>query len=241
MRTSILTLITLLLLIPATSEARPSKRSAIEAGTKAAVREGTTKEELKAMNAGKDFETVLGGKERSKIKAPMSAGKSYAKGKEPKVTPLAAKKQYKYATPLLGMSVVVPDNLPIGTEKSTINKSSFTLGFIRFGAESAAELTTEQMDARFTQLSTLKSETSVSDWYIPSIADVQKSDVSIFKLPARKYKYTSMRDGKKHAGVWYMGYGNARVYDITFGTTPELFPLAAPQLEEIVKSMQLLK
>ncbi len=241
MRISILSLITVLLLIPATTEARPSKRSAIEAGTKAAVREGVTKEELKAMNAGKDFETVLGGKERSKIKAPMSAGKSYAKGKEPKVTPLASKKQYKYASPLLGISVTVPDNLPIGTEKSTVNKSSFTLGNIRFGAESAAEMTMAQMDARFTELSTLKSENSISDWYIPSIANVQKSDVKMFKLPARKYTYTSIREGKEHTGVWYMGYGNARVYDITFGTTTNLFPLAAPQLEEIVQSMQLLK
>jgi hypothetical protein len=56
---------------------------------------------------------------------------------------------------------------------------------------------------------------SIGDWYIPSLGNLGRSDVTIAGLPGRQFMYTSFRNGEHYIGVTRMFFLGNVVYDFS--------------------------
>lgn len=64
---------------------------------------------------------------------------------------------------------------------------------------------------------------TIGDWYIPSMSNLEKTDITINGRPGRQYLYTSYRNGKHYVGVSRLFFIDKTLYNVSMfsGAAPE--------------------
>lgn len=115
--------------------------------------------------------------------------------------------------------IITPEDDGMTLKSQRLSQVSFT---VDTGAQKK-EYTHAELDQYFMNKATLKGESSLIDWYIPSFKLIASQEDTLFEKPAMRYTYEADIESKKFKVTTFISVFDGKFYRVSVRAEPQYF------------------